>query len=194
MDAPVVKITAVCSESPGAVEPSHGFGVLIDDAVLFDSCSREAMAAFLKASVARPVLGVVGVPDSPHHVGGFELLRVPLVNPPHDLELRVRGRRYLLFKGRRENFMVVDGVVVSPCGLSTVPYGEISRRGIKARCFVGGLGGTAQSPYLLHRVVAELRLLGVRCVVPLHTAPQLVKELERRFNVYKLGAGLSLEL
>jgi len=75
-----------------------------------------------------------------------------------------------------------------------VPYGEMSRRGVKARCFVGGLGGTAQSPYLLHRVVAELRLLGVRCVVPLHTAPQLVKELERRFNVYRLGAGLSLEL
>ncbi|WP_226951990.1 hypothetical protein [Pyrobaculum calidifontis] len=142
----MVKITAVCSESPGAVEPSHGFGVLIDDAVLFDSCSREAMDAFLKASGARPVVGVVGMPDSPHHVGGFELLRVPLVNPPHDLELRVRGRRYLLFKGRRENFMVVDGVVVSPCGLSTVPYGEMSRRGSRRGASWEGLVALRRAP------------------------------------------------
>jgi 7,8-dihydropterin-6-yl-methyl-4-(beta-D-ribofuranosyl)aminobenzene 5'-phosphate synthase len=85
-------------------------------------------------------------------------------------------------------------VVVSPCGLFSVPYHKLSQRGVKARCFVGGLGGTSYSPYLLHRVAAELRLLGVRCVVAMHTAPQLAKELEKKFNVYRLGAGASLEV
>mgnify|MGYP001626198610 CR=1 FL=1 len=190
----MVRITAVCSEHPGVLEPSHGFGVLINDAVLFDSCSRSAALQFAARLKAKPSIGVVGVADNEHHSGGFGLYKIPVVNPPLDVELVVRGVRYKVFKERGENILYVDGVVVSPCGLFSVPYHKLSQRGVKARCFVGGLGGTSYSPYLLHRVAAELRLLGVRCVVAMHTAPQLAKELEKKFNVYRLGAGASLEV
>jgi 7,8-dihydropterin-6-yl-methyl-4-(beta-D-ribofuranosyl)aminobenzene 5'-phosphate synthase len=61
---------------------------------------------------------------------------------------------------------------------------------VRARCIVGGLGGSAHNPYLLREIVAELRLLGVRCVVAVHNAPQFVRELERRFNVYRMARAL----
>ncbi|MEM1598583.1 MAG: hypothetical protein QW598_03040 [Pyrobaculum sp.] len=189
----MVKVTAACSEYPGLLEPSHGFGLLIDDVLMFDACSESAMAAFIRRFNPSPLVGVVGL-DNEHHVGGFKLMKIPVVYPPADLELRIRGRTYVVVKERGESLILTDGVVFSPCGLFTIAHHALSRRGVKARCFVGGLGGTAQSPYLLHRVAAELRLMGVRCVVALHTAPQLVKELERRFNVYKLGAGSTLEV
>jgi 7,8-dihydropterin-6-yl-methyl-4-(beta-D-ribofuranosyl)aminobenzene 5'-phosphate synthase len=190
----VVKITAICSEVPGELEPSHGFGLLINDHVLFDSCTEAATSRFISKRHARPLVGVVGVPNNPHHVGGFTLFRAPVVRPTSDIALRIRGVEYRVFREGRENVLYVDGVVISPCGLYTIPYHKLSQRGVKARCVVGGLGGTAHNPYLLPRILAELRLLGVRCVVALHTAPQLVKELERRFNVFKLGSGSTLEL
>ncbi|MFN3804383.1 MAG: hypothetical protein ACK4SY_04955 [Pyrobaculum sp.] len=188
----MVKITAICSENPGEVEPSHGFGVLVDGLLLFDSCSREGMALFLSKREIKPLVGVVGLPDNPHHVGGFSFFKIPVINPTGDLVLKIRGERYVVLK-ERENVLVARDVAILPCGLHTLPYHRLSRRGVKARCVVGGLGGTAHSPYLLHRVVAELRLLGVRCIAPIHTAPQFVKELERRFNVYRLSAGATAE-
>jgi len=190
----VVKVTALCSEHSGELEPSHGFGVLINGEVLFDSCAEEAASRFAARRRVKPLVGVVGVPDNPHHVGGFALFKIPVIKPASDMALRVRGVEYQVFRESRENFLYVDGVVISPCGLFTIPYHKLSQRGIKARCVVGGLGGTAHNPYLLPRILAELRLLGVRCIVAIHTAPQLVKELEKRFNVYRLGAGSTLEL
>jgi 7,8-dihydropterin-6-yl-methyl-4-(beta-D-ribofuranosyl)aminobenzene 5'-phosphate synthase len=190
----VVKITALCSEHPGELEPSHGFGVLVNGHVLFDGCAVDAASRFAARRQVKPLVGVVGVPDNPHHVGGFTIFRVPVVRPTSDVALRIRGVEYRVFRESRENVLYVDGVVISPCGLYTIPYHKLSQRGVKARCVVGGLGGTAHNPYLLPRILAELRLLGVRCVVALHTAPQLVKELEKRFNVYRLGAGSTLEL
>jgi 7,8-dihydropterin-6-yl-methyl-4-(beta-D-ribofuranosyl)aminobenzene 5'-phosphate synthase len=190
----VVKITAICSEVPGELEPSHGFGLLINDHVLFDSCTEAAASKFISKRHARPLVGVVGVPNNPHHAGGFALFGVPVVQPASDISLRVRGVEYRVFRDNRENILYTDGVAISPCGLFTIPFHRLSQRGVKARCIVGGLGGTAYNPYLLSRLTAELRLLGVRCIVALHTAPQLVKELERRFNVFRLGAGSTLEL
>jgi hypothetical protein len=187
----VVKITALCSEAPGRFEPSHGFGVLINGHVLFDSCDREAALRF--TDKIKPLIGVVGVPGNPHHVGGFALFNIPVVLPVSDMVLRVRGVEYQVFKEGRENVLYVDGVVISPCGLFTFPYHRLSQRGVKARCVVGGLGGSANNPYLSTRVMAELRLLGVRCIAVLHTAPQLVRELERKFNVYRVGAGATME-
>lgn len=190
----MVKITALCSELPGPLEPSHGFGLLIDDALLFDSCSVEAAVQFVRRSSVRPRLGVVGVAGNEHHIGGFKVFNVPVVEPRFDMGISLGGRRYEVLHEGRENLLYTDGVVVSPCGLFAIPYHKLSQRGVKARCVVGGLGGSSYNPYLLHRVVAELKLLGVRCVVALHTAPQLVKELERRLNVYRLGAGSTIEV
>jgi len=189
----VVKVTALCSEHPGELEPSHGFGMLVNGHLLFDSCAEEAASRFVARRQVQPVLGVVGVLNS-HHTGGFALFKIPVIQPTSDMILRVRGVEYRVFSESRENVLYVDGVVISPCGLFTIPYHKLSQRGVKARCVVGGLGGTAHNPYLLPRILAELRLLGVRCIVAIHTAPQLVKELEKRFNVYKLGAGSTLEL
>ncbi|ACB39657.1 hypothetical protein [Pyrobaculum neutrophilum] len=190
----MVKIAAVCSDFPGSLEPSHGFGLLINDVLLFDSCSREAASAFLSRYPSRPLLGVAGVPGSSHHAGGFDLFNVPVVKPSGDLRLRVRGVEYSLFWERWESVLYVDNVLITPCGLYTLPNHKLSRRGLKARCVVGGLGGTAINPYVQHRVVAELRLLGARCLVVTHTAPQFVKELERKFNVFKIGAGSVVEI
>lgn len=190
----MVKITALCSEFPGFLEPSHGFGVLINDNVLFDSCSREAAFRFLLKYQVRPIVGIVGVPSNPHHTGGFELFNIPIIQPSRDLMLKIRGVGYKIYNGGRENVLHINDVIITPCGLYTIPYHKLSQRGLKVRCIVGGLGGSAKNPYLLHRIVAELRLLGVRCIVALHTAPQLLKELERKFNLYKVGAGSTIEV
>ncbi len=188
----MVRVLTVCSEHPGSVEPSHGFGMLINDHLLFDSCSREGMSLFLSKREIKPLLGVVGF-DNPHHVGGFTHFDIPVVKPAVDMELKIRGETYKILAGR-ENVLITGDVVISPCGLFTFPYHRLSRRGVKARCVVGALGGTAHSPYVVHRVVAELKLLGVRCVAVTHTAPQFVRELERRFNVYRLRAGEETQL
>lgn len=189
-----MRITAVCSDYPGVLEPSHGFGVIINDHLLFDSCTKEAAQQFLARFKTVPTVGVVGLPENPHHVGGFEVFKVAVVMPTQDMEIIVRGVRYKILNMGRENFIQLGDVVFSPCGLFTIPYGKLSSRGVKARCIVGALGGTAQNPYLYYRVVGELKNLGVRCIVALHTAPQFVKELERRFNVYRIGAGSTLEI
>ncbi|RFA96870.1 hypothetical protein [Pyrobaculum aerophilum] len=190
----MVKITAVCSEFPGATEPSHGFGVIVDDVLLFDSCSKEAAVQFVAKASVRPLIGIEGVPGNEHHAGGFGVFKVPVISPPNDMAFILRGKRYIVFKERGENLLYIDGVVISPCGLYSIPYHKLSRRGVKARCLVGGLGGTSYNPYVVHRINAELRLLGVKCVVALHTAPQLVKDLEKKFNVYRIGAGASIEI
>ncbi|MFN7105893.1 MAG: hypothetical protein ACK4M3_04855, partial [Pyrobaculum sp.] len=149
----MVKITVICSENPGEIEPSHGFGVLVDGLLLFDSCSKEGMSLFLSKREIRPLLGVVGLQDNSHHVGGFSILKIPVINPSGDVVLKIRGERYVVLK-ERENVLVARDVVIIPCGLHTLPYHKLSRRGVKARCVVGGLGGTAYNPYLFHRIVA----------------------------------------
>lgn len=189
-----MKITAICSEYPGVLEPSHGFGVVINENLLFDSCTKEAADSFKTTSKIRPKVGVVGVPRNPHHIGGFEVFNIPLVEPKYDVDIVVGGHRYRILAMGRENVVLANDVVISPCGLFTIPYGKLSQRGVKARCIVGALGGTAHNPYLIYRVVGELKSLGVRCIVAIHTAPQLVKELEKKFNIYRVGAGSTLDL
>lgn len=151
------------------------------------------MAAFLDRVKLFSKVGIVGLAGNPHHVGGFQLLKTPVITPVHDLEVKVGGKTYRVLNFGRENVIVVDDVVISPCGLYTIPFSRLSGRGVKAKCLVGGLGGSSHSPYLFRRAVAELRLIGVRCLVALHTAPQIERELERRFNVYRLPAGFTIE-
>lgn len=157
-----------------------------------DACSREAMERFLSASAARPRLGIVGL-ENPHHIGGFSLLDIPVLRPAADVELRYRGLHVRVLHGR-ENVALVGDVLIVPCGMYTMPYRALSARGIKARCLVGALGGTAHSPYVLHRVLGELRELGIRCIAPLHTPPGMLREAERRFNVIPLASGATVDI
>lgn len=187
-----MRITAICGDRPGPLPPSHGFGLLIEGTIAFDACTREAMGTFLARSADRPRLGVVGL-ENPHHTGGFSLLDIPVLRPAADVEVRYRGISMRILHGR-ENVAVVGDVVIVPCGVYTMPYRLLSSRGLKARCLVGALGGTAQSPYALHRVLGELRELGVRCLVPLHTPPGMLREAERRFNVLHLASGGTVEI
>ncbi|MEL9991100.1 MAG: hypothetical protein QXP98_09110 [Thermoproteus sp.] len=189
-----MKLTAICSDFGGKLPPSHGFGVLLESGLLFDSCSEEAARAFIKAFEASPRLGISAV-DNPHHSGGFAVFKVPVIRWQEGiLEFRLGGVVHRVIGFGREAMLVVGRTVVSPCGLFTIPFGKLSSLGLKADCFVGGLGGSTASPYALSRVLGELRALGVRCVAPLHTPQGMIKEVERRFNVYRLGAGSEIEI
>lgn len=189
-----MKIWAVCSDVEGRLPPSHGFGVLLESGLLFDSCDRESAERFSKISPIRPVLGVSAV-DNQHHNGGFEAFEVPVIRwRDRELVLKLGGVVHKIVGFGRESLLLVGRTVVSPCGLFTIPFGALSSMRIKADCFVGGLGGSTASPYAVSRIIGELRALGVRCVVPLHSPRGIVRELERRFNVYTLAAGLEIEI
>jgi hypothetical protein len=189
-----VKLTAVCSDYEGRLPPSHGFGVLLDSGVLFDSCAEDAARLFLEALRPSPVLGISAL-DNPHHAGGFSVFGVPVIRWSRGvLDVKVGGVLHRVIGFGRESVLVVGRTVISPCGLFTVPFGRLSAMHLRANCFVGGLGVSTASPYATSRALGELRALGVRCVAPLHSPPGVARELERRFNVYRLGAGSELEI
>lgn len=192
----MAKITFICGEVSRhpALSPSHGFGVIVNDALAFDACSREAAEEFVKAFDIRPILGLASM-DNPHHVGGFSAFSAPVIRLSRGaLVLRVRGVVYKALALSREAVLLVGRTVISPCGMYTVPFGALSAAGVRADCFVGGLGGSTASPYSVARIMGELRAIGVRCIAPIHTAPGIVKELERKFNVYRPGAGYTMEV
>lgn len=189
-----MKLWAVCSDVEGPLPPSHGFGVLLETGLLFDSCDRDSADRFSRISPLRPVLGVSAV-DNPHHFGGFDVFKVPVVKWREGLlSLKLGGVVHKLIGFNREAVLLVGRTLISACGIYTMPFGKLSALHLKADCFVGGLGGSAASPYSLSRIIGELKALGVRCVVPLHTPQGIIKELERRFNVYVLHAGSSVEI
>ncbi|MFB6490827.1 MAG: hypothetical protein TU35_006240 [Thermoproteus sp. AZ2] len=192
----MAKITFICGEVSRhpALSPSHGFGVVINDVLAFDACSREAAEEFVKAFGIRPILGLASM-NNPHHIGGFSAFGAPVVLWTDGvLALRIRGVVYRALGLGREAVLLVGRTVVSPCGMYTVPFGALSAAGVKADCFVGGLGGSTASPYSVARIMGELKAIGVRCVAPIHTAPGIIKELERKFNVYRPGAGSTMEV
>lgn len=189
-----MKLWAVCSDIEGSLPPSHGFGVLLESGLLFDSCDRESAKMFSDKAPLRPILGVSAV-DNPHHLGGFDVFKVPVVRwREGHLALTLSGVKHRIFGFGREAVLVVGRTIISACGIYTMPFGKLSSLHLKAECFVGGLGGSAISPYSVSRIISELRALGVRCVIPLHSPQGIIKELERRFNVYALHAGSSMEI
>ncbi|MGC9169978.1 MAG: hypothetical protein ACP5HD_04460 [Thermoproteus sp.] len=189
-----MKVYAICSDFEGKLPPSHGFGVFLDSGVVFDSCTEDVARRFLEEAPRPPILGISAV-DNLHHSGGFSAFNVPVIRWAEGvLDLRIGGTLHRVIGFGREAVLIVGRTVISPCGLFTIPFGKLSRMGLRADCFVGGLGGSTASPYAVSRVLGELRALGVRCVAPLHSPPGIVREVERRFNVYRLGAGSALEI
>lgn len=191
----MVKLVAMCGEESRhpRLSPSHGFGLLIDGRLLFDACSRAAAEEFAKVFSPRPTLGIASM-DNPHHVEGFSAFGVPIIRWRRgELAIRLGGVEYRILGLGREAVLLVRRTIISPCGMYTMPFGKLSSLGIKADCFVGGLGGSTASPYTAARILGELRALGVRCIAPLHSAPGIIKEAEKKFNVYRLGAGSEFE-
>lgn len=188
-----MKIIPICSDTGGRLSPSHGFGVLVGE-VAFDACTEAAARSFLERIGVRPTLGIAGL-DNPHHSGGFSVFKVPVIKwKTGILDIRLRGILFRLYGFGRETIIQIGRTVISPCGIFTVPFGKLSATDIKAVCFVGGLGGSTASPYAVARILGELRALGVRCIIPLHTPPNIIRELEPKFNVYRLGAGQEFEI
>ena len=156
--------------------------MMIND-VLVDACDepgrlREALRG------ARPRLTIV-LGKSPHHVGGLAAAPRPVLAPRHVLRLSVSGMDAIVLPGPAEAALVVPGrLMVAPCGVSLWVLAEAAvELGLRARCYVGGIAASTLSEYSVRTAVSALARLGVRIVVPVHTPPEIVDALARRFQV-----------
>jgi len=192
----VVSITAICGEISRRrdLEPSHGFGLIVDGDLAIDSCSREAAEEFFKHWSKTPKLGISAV-ENPHHSGGFEILDIPLISWRNGiLKLKYKKLNITIFGFNNESIVLINRILISPCGINIIPLGKLSNLGIKAEWFIGNLGGSTASPYSVSQILGELKALGVKYVVPLHNPPEIVRVVERKFRVVKIGVGDELEI
>ena len=161
---------------------SGPFAVLVDS-ILVDACdSPESLIKGLTGSAPR--LTII-LSRSQHHVGGVSAAPRPVLMPREVSVLRVSGTEIVLIPGPAESALIVpNSLVVIPCGVSLWAIAErIKSLGFRARCFVGGVAASILSEYSIRSAVAALTSLGIRTVVPIHTPPEVVKILERRFAV-----------
>jgi len=161
---------------------SGPFALLVDS-ILVDTCdSAESLSRGLGDS--RPKLTLL-LGRSPHHVGGSSAAPKPVLRPMETTVFEVSGTEMIVVPGPAESALIIPGtLLVVPCGVSLpVIADKIRAMGLRARCFVGGIAASTLSEFSIRSVIAALTMLGIRTVVPIHTPPEVVKVLERRFAV-----------
>lgn len=191
----MLKILVLCDDDtkiPG-VEPVHAFGLLLHPLrIAVDFChDRDYVVRVLGIKEFPEPNFVIPTIENPHHVGGArgdELFKFH----GNAIKLRTMGTVVEAVRLGRENAVIVSRgrsrVLITGCGFYAWGLGLVRRLG-KFTHVVGGLGATNLSEYAFKELIATLRFMGPKLVVPLHVPMEIRRELARKFNVMFAGTG-----
>jgi len=191
----MLSILVLCDDDSKlvGVEPAHAFGLLLHPlGIAVDLChDRSYVDRVLKArGFPEPSL-VIPTIENPHHTGGAredELFQFS----GSIVKLKRKGVELDVVKLGGENAVVIkhgrSRVLITGCGFYAWGLGLVRRLG-KFTHVVGGLGTTSVSEYAFKELVATLRAMEPKLIVPLHMPLEVRRELARRFNVMFAGTG-----